>query len=93
MLRTEEEAKKCWCPLARAAVSDDHQSANFGDNLMRGRSSMACIASECMAWQWSGYRDKDGVWWVPDPRWPGSHNALGAGEARSGFCGLAGKSS
>lgn len=50
MLRTEEEARKCWCPFARygageCAVNRDIQSDHFG-------SGNKCIASECMAWRW-----------------------------------------
>lgn len=40
MLRTEEEAKKCWCPFARYTLEQDAVV-----------SPAHCIASECMAWR------------------------------------------
>lgn len=50
MLRTEEEARKCWCPFARIAVTDGQTGATHVVN--RGLADPGCIASECMAWRW-----------------------------------------
>lgn len=57
MLRTEEEAKKCWCPFARVPTFDVHDiggaaaaSSNRSD--MSTQPGFApCLASECMAWR------------------------------------------
>lgn len=51
MLRTEEEAKKCWCPFARAVRSGGGSmtSANRDGRSLDPRA--LCLASECMAWR------------------------------------------
>ena len=86
MLRTEEEAKWCWCPFARELV-DDH--ALDGGTLIYGSvnrttdeggrvvvpSGSLCIASGCMAWRWGG----------------NPISGVGAADRLLGFCGLAGK--
>lgn len=49
-MKTENEARKCWCPFSRVEGSNRvivdlgvHNSAN------------RCIGSECMAWRWGQY--------------------------------------
>lgn len=55
---TEEEAKKKWCPMVRCAGIDDDDEAVRGagncDVLSRNPEDCRCIASDCMAWRWSG---------------------------------------
>lgn len=48
-MKTEEEARKCWCPFARWGTGHDANSGNrHGDEW----GHVFCIASECMAWRW-----------------------------------------
>lgn len=49
MLRTEEEARKCWCPFARTLEGEPPGAA--GVNRSGPAASYNCIASECMAWR------------------------------------------
>jgi len=62
---TEAEAKKRWCPFARA-----HWSGNSGQDTYQGNRFFAedgktsdpatgCLGSGCMAWRWAG---NDGDW-------------------------------
>lgn len=68
MIRTEEEARKCWCPFGltphyardtdiATAVAANRAEQSFEDDIMgRPESPLptcACIASECMAWRWT----------------------------------------
>lgn len=62
MLRTEEEAKQCWCPFVRHynALHEPCGNSMAGmtaDNMRRGDWPFGCIASACMAWRW-GEGDK-----------------------------------
>ena len=57
MLRTEEEAKKCWCPFARVSCADgeavgNHAANRFATAFSEGHERTRCIASECMACRW-----------------------------------------
>lgn len=55
MLRTEEEARKCWCPFARTPFVLDGQGGSIPANRYGSgdaASNAQCIASECMAWRW-----------------------------------------
>lgn len=64
-MKTESEARKCWCPFARVNVP---VSFPIGGNVSQtigtaavnrfvrneeGAAMAACIASECMAWRWA----------------------------------------
>jgi hypothetical protein len=52
MLRTEEEARKCWCPFARVG-SETTGAGGLNRDYQTGSVGKAdCIASECMAWRW-----------------------------------------
>ena len=75
MDRSEEDARKCWCPFVRAEQWEPGVTHAQGDNPPKNRSewNINCIASECMAWRWE-HNYTDGY----------------AGE-RYGYCGLAGK--
>ena len=57
MLRTEDEAKQCWCPEVR-------QENGYGNaanrSSLKGR-QFNCIASECMMWDFSDIENPDGV--------------------------------
>ena len=89
MLRTEEEAKKCWCPFVRAAVhGDDDTGLALGVNrwplCAKGHmSGTTCIGSACMAWRWAG-QGMPGV---------DASGRAGTSPAHTiGYCGLAGPS-
>lgn len=105
MLRTEEQARKCWCSFARiyASVSRNttYREAS-GYNRVLGDTDgrkdadpnppvARCIAGECMAWRWANS-------WFDDEidRVMRECRGMTAQEAAStivprGFCGLAGK--
>lgn len=58
-MKTEAEAKKCWCPFARPVFqhADDCGYVPGNRNFVpSGQSQITeqtqCIASECMAWRW-----------------------------------------
>ena len=62
-MKTEAEARKCWCPFGRVAMLEDKMlqtgmpAFNRVAEAARARHSDAatmCIASECMAWRWDG---------------------------------------
>ena len=54
MLKTEQEAMECWCPMVRAVVLG--QCKRIPENSY-------CVASKCMMWRW-GKRGAEvgGVW-------------------------------
>ena len=83
-MKTEEEARKCWCPFARQWSMGVDQMGSGGWNRHMpntGTDDKApygckCIASECMAWRVGIYKLGDG----PSPR----------PSVAYGYCGLAG---
>ena len=86
-MKTEAEAKKCWCPFARVVFAHSEigvvgiAAGNRGwsipkSELSLGGSATRCIASECMAWRTVERRG-------PPP--------LTGAEPGRGYCGLAGK--
>lgn len=84
-MRTEAEAKKCWCPFARTEVLShvvNRTALGYGD----GDGEWRCIASECMAWRWG-----EAAHWEGDLSGR-SPEDTGAVTVRRGYCGLAGKS-
>lgn len=81
MIRTEEEARKCWCPFGltphyardtniATAVAANRAEQSFEDDIMgRPESPLptcACIASKCMAWRWA-VTDTQSGWVVTRP--------------------------
>ncbi len=63
-MKTEAEAKKCWCPFARSILGDPRNGETAhnrmaGDFDKEGNVSVMtygvhrCIAGACMAWRWS----------------------------------------
>lgn len=84
MIATEKEARLKWCPFAR--VKDDscatnrHAGEKLGkdgkNRILRGNS--LCIASDCMAWNWTATHVK------------GEDGNLVRNTETYGFCGLAG---
>ena len=56
MIRTEEEARDCWCPFARipATFTDGIVAVNRDGDNVHGYSEPRCIASGCMAWRKAG---------------------------------------
>ena len=97
-MKTEAEAKKCWCPFARAvpgkqrSIGADWDAVPAANRISLEPSGIAwpggaqCIASECMAWRWE-----------QGASWDAKRNMMvtdmmphGVGASR-GYCGLAGK--
>lgn len=59
MIVTEKEARTKWCPFSRAryeraagGLDGDTRPAINRPHLPEAFTDHACIASECMAWQW-----------------------------------------
>jgi len=59
---TQDEAKKRWCPFTRVALRQGlsaNRTASKG-----GYADIAdetrCVASGCMAWQWTGHNAPNG---------------------------------
>ena len=81
MLKTEEEAKECWCPFARYS-SETREWMRASNRWVGAADSTSnpvparCIASQCMAWRWVEEIWTGDTLTKPDPR---------------GYCGLAGK--
>lgn len=83
-LKTEDEARQCWCPFAhdfqsnggnRLRYASETPDKDYGIEMAQ---ALPCIASACMAWRWKGWEN-----WIPDKD-PHSGQPLG-------YCGLAGK--
>ena len=63
-MRTEAEAKLCWCPFARLAIPGPSIGFNRAApaDLDSGpiiSAATCCIASACMAWRWLGRQHYD----------------------------------
>lgn len=63
-MHTMEEAKQHWCPFARTAYTGETgiqqaPSNRYGikDSVNLNPEDCRCVASRCMAWQWS-FRDE-----------------------------------
>lgn len=56
-LKTEDEARKCWCPFARITYSPTESCAVTGNReptlpaVASLNGASCCIASQCMAWR------------------------------------------
>lgn len=80
MIRTEEEAKTRWCPLAR-----QNEFSRQGDQ---------CMASHCMAWRWARKLNPD--WKPDHtmsypPRDTRNDPPMYIVDTTRGYCGLAGR--
>jgi hypothetical protein len=95
-MKTEEEARKCWCPFTRAAAVDSVGAGRWRliakvppfnrffhttDGLIVPDTAR-CIASECMAWRWEENAE---TWTTGEKKKPNSMSNA------DGYCGLAGK--
>jgi hypothetical protein len=78
MNRTEEEAKKKWCPMVNFQIGPETCKwqglayTNRGE-VMNPPDSIMCIGSDCMLWKWS---------YTPE-------EAKGNKNGGQGYCGLA----
>lgn len=84
-MKTEDEARKCWCPY--------RGESEFGRSNAAGPGRLNCIASECMAWRWvdTGTSIEGSV---KDHHWrPVGETDSGKRVCADnrGYCGLAGK--
>lgn len=100
-MKTADEARECWCPFARtmetwedsrgvvAAASINREAGDYdkqGNETVTIYGRHRCIASRCMAWQWTttpeaaAFRAQTPDIWQDDPR----------DMLATGFCGLAG---
>ena len=63
-MKTEEQARECWCPFVRFGMESDGETSSNRDRFVlpetgktsnetdRVRHNARCIASKCMAWRW-----------------------------------------
>lgn len=84
MLRTEEEARQCWCPFAR---SDSRPAITVAVSIF---GNCTCVASECQAWRQS----KKSAWqrgdkWFFTEKEPENYSS--GRWVKIGYCGLAGR--
>ena len=96
MLRTEDDAKKCWCPFAFQHLGTSHGPGNVAVNRAAGNINAAregtyCIASKCMMWR---FRSDPST--LTDhgfdrlmARMPPDEHSTKPNAQRRGFCGLA----
>lgn len=84
MLRTETEARRCWCPFAISLRqnSDSMTGVNRDGNKSDPRSR--CLASECMAWR---KQESKTFSYKAEAEFRRSGQRL---ESDEGYCGLAG---
>ena len=105
-MKTEEEARKNWCPFAK----NWQQDSGPAYNRLNGQppNTCLCIASECMAWRWEelepfimggdgtedyeqdAYQHFIGRGWRVESYYGGQPRLVPPETAR-GHCGLAGK--
>jgi hypothetical protein len=81
MLSTAEQAKKQWCPFARATqkqVAGYNRVYNTDEKPKLSEASF-CIANQCSAWRWKTARSTQDIDLVTGDTVP-----------RLGFCGLSG---
>ena len=89
MLKTEEEARECWCPYARNIVEIKNGdglivAVTSGNKFSEDKMSV-CIASNCMAWRWKNASEETKAH-MRAVRTHHLNNAVG-------YCGLAGEPS
>jgi len=102
MLKTEDEARQCWCPFVRQQTTINNKygdataiaSLNASDHTLDRYDVAPCIASDCMAWRWRNkhslmFRD-----WRDDSddlQGDAAQRENYEGDQPTGYCGLAGK--
>jgi hypothetical protein len=92
---TEKEAKKKWCPFARAVCHEEDgpkgaynrlrldESVDVTTEEMCSDTETRCIGSSCMAWRWEHATIEE--------VFPGEEGDIGRElETDTGYCGLAG---
>ena len=58
--RTEDEARKMWCPMVRFDAGDNIVSNRWlgnGRQIHSNPEACRCIASECAMWRWQAHDD------------------------------------
>ena len=53
---TVDAAKKLWCPMARCDGNNRHWGSSDANNERSAAPISACVADNCMMWQWTGDR-------------------------------------
>ena len=97
-MKTEAEAKTCWCPFARIAMAASETQGNqYASNRKEAHSN--CLASACMVWRWGEgeteftSEERDGFVYSHISRLNGEPCfKRPRGSNRRGYCGLAGES-
>lgn len=95
---TEEEAKKKWCPFARAASAIGPVAVNRMETSLTEDGSIAdpdclCLAAGCMMWRWDKIKNPDWTPVHPILSVPQTHPLDGPqpfiDSTTDGYCGLA----
>lgn len=93
-MKSEAEARKCWCPFARLVGLDAQPAWNRAKdddgNVFLSKGTQ-CIASECMAWRWAQEIDETGKMNTAYRKTPIKDSPGHFDNAPLGYCGLAGK--
>ena len=74
-MKTEQEARECWCPFVRYAYGAGKNSSGNRTDAADDKQRYNCIASDCMAFRWE---QSDANWRI----------TRGENEERAGYCGL-----
>lgn len=87
-LKTEDQARQCWCPFVREKTSYETSTWAYAAGVNRQDVQSAwptCIASDCMAWR-QAYESQA----LPGHHY-GAEIRTRLVETDKGYCGLAGK--
>lgn len=94
-MKTEEEARKLWCPMARTYITcDDNEVTVNRTYAGKPEEGAHCIASDCMMWRWARKPNPD---WRPQnsiqmpPRDTRSDPPMYLDDTTRGYCGIAGR--
>lgn len=82
-MKTEQEARECWCPFVRYAYGAGKNSSGNRTDAADDKQRYNCIASDCMAWRWAEGSPSTDTYLASD----GTQCQF----PQFGFCGLAGK--